>query len=137
MKVRFTPIFLATMGLLLSTSLSFATEGDADTPHENIGKAIANPQNARKDPDAKPKAVVRIKVVDLNNATRNELKKLPGIGDAEADKIIAGRPFDSKASLVTRDIISFEAYDQLRRRIIVLPFRKETDKTAPRSAPKK
>jgi len=37
-------------------------------------------------------------------ANREQLKTLPGIGDAEAGRIIAGRPYDSKADLVGRKV---------------------------------
>lgn len=52
--------------------------------------------NAGKTP-AKPE-----KRVDLNNATLAELKTLPMVGDAEAKKIIANRPYKSKGELVTK-----------------------------------
>jgi DNA uptake protein ComE-like DNA-binding protein len=33
--------------------------------------------------------------LDINSATRQQLKTLPGIGDREAQRIIAGRPWHS------------------------------------------
>jgi DNA uptake protein ComE-like DNA-binding protein len=42
------------------------------------------------------------KKVDLNNATLAELKTLPTVGDADAKKIIANRPYKSKGELVTK-----------------------------------
>ena len=43
--------------------------------------------------------------------------KLPGFYAAIADKIIAGRPYNSKARLVANNIISMEVYDGLRTQI--------------------
>jgi DNA uptake protein ComE-like DNA-binding protein len=39
------------------------------------------------------------KKVDINNASQQELEALPGIGEATARKIIAGRPYSSVADL--------------------------------------
>ncbi|HYB42314.1 MAG TPA: helix-hairpin-helix domain-containing protein [Candidatus Methylomirabilis sp.] len=37
--------------------------------------------------------------VDINSATQAELEQLPGVGEATAKKIIAGRPYQSVADL--------------------------------------
>ena len=37
--------------------------------------------------------------IDINSASKEELSKLPGVGDATADKIIAGRPYANKSQL--------------------------------------
>lgn len=71
--------------------------------------------------EAKEKKAPRTKPVDINSASKAELKKLSGIGDAEADKIIAGRPYTSKADLATRKIIPTGVFVQIRRNIIALP----------------
>lgn len=56
--------------------------------------------------------------IDINSASRAQLKTLPGIGDAEADRIISGRPYHSKADLVERGIIPTGVYVSLKGRII-------------------
>ncbi|OGA68806.1 MAG: hypothetical protein A3F77_07885 [Betaproteobacteria bacterium RIFCSPLOWO2_12_FULL_67_28] len=58
------------------------------------------------------------KPIDINSAGKAQLKKLPGIGDAEADGIIAGRPYRSKADLATRKILPTGIYLQIKRQII-------------------
>lgn len=101
--------------LLLSGGLSIA----ADKTPAAAGdmKTIKNTGKTQKSPEAK-KAAANIKLVDINSASKTELTKLPGISEAEADQIIAGRPYLTKAHLVTRNIISAGAYESLKKRIV-------------------
>lgn len=62
--------------------------------------------------------------IDINRATREQLKTLPGIGDAEASKIIAGRPYTSKADLVGEKVLPEGLYISIRYRIIAIPVDK-------------
>jgi len=56
--------------------------------------------------------------LDLNSATRDELVKLPGIGEAIADKIIAARPFKSKNELVSKKLVSQAEYNKIASHVI-------------------
>jgi DNA uptake protein ComE-like DNA-binding protein len=56
--------------------------------------------------------------VDINRASVSSLKSLPGIGDAEAHRIVAGRPYLSKAELVTKKVLPEGPYLAIRRHII-------------------
>ena len=80
---------------------------------------------------AKAKSAPVPKLVDINSASKAELKTLPGIGDAEADKIIVGRPYGSKAWLVTHGIISRDAYEGLKTLVIA----RQKDGVPPKPAP--
>lgn len=57
--------------------------------------------------------------LDLNAATREELAKLPGLDQAMADKIIAARPFKTKADLVSKKLVSEIEYKQLMSHVMV------------------
>jgi DNA uptake protein ComE-like DNA-binding protein len=62
---------------------------------------------------SKAKRDAKVKPVDINTASKAALKKLPGITDADADKIIANRPYGSKAWLVTHNVIPEKTYHGL------------------------
>lgn len=57
------------------------------------------------------------KKVDLNNASLEELKTLPTVGDAEAKKIIANRPYKSKGELVTKAGLPEGVYHAVKHKV--------------------
>jgi DNA uptake protein ComE-like DNA-binding protein len=57
-------------------------------------------------------------LIDINTAPADQLKTLPGIGDAYAKRIIDGRPYTSKNQLVTKGIIPKATYDNIADKII-------------------
>lgn len=116
MKHYFIPVAMTAAALLLSASLSFAADNNAASPQEAASKGKAASKIVHS--NTKRKASANIKLVDINRATHEQLKKLPGVGDAEADKIIAGRPYLSKANLVTHNIIPRGTYENLKKLII-------------------
>jgi competence protein ComEA len=63
---------------------------------------------------------VPAKRVDINSASRDELKTLPGIGDAEAARIIAARPYPSKAKLVEDKVLTSQTYWALEELIVAV-----------------
>lgn len=108
---------LITAALLLSVTLSLAADNKPSAPAETKAVGVLNmTETNAKAKDAK--AAAKVKLVDINGAGKKELMTLPGIADAEADKIIAGRPYGSKAHLITRNILTRGVYEKLKALVI-------------------
>ena len=57
-------------------------------------------------------------LLDINTATTEQLKALPGIGDAYSEQIIKGRPYQQKDELVKKKILPRATYEQIKYKII-------------------
>jgi competence protein ComEA len=75
---------------------------------------------AQKASTAKPAATAATTSdkVDINTATADQLKAVPGIGDAYSKRIIDGRPYTAKNQLVSRGILPQGVYDKIKDQII-------------------
>ena len=79
---------------------------------------LLSPVQAAEQSAAPVAGAVKAELVDINAATAAQLKALPGIGDAFAAKIIAGRPYAKKDQLKTKNIIPAATYDKIQEQII-------------------
>jgi DNA uptake protein ComE-like DNA-binding protein len=63
-------------------------------------------------------AVEKSDLLDINTATAEQLKALPGIGETYSDQIIIGRPYKRKDELVQMKIIPQATYDKIKDQIV-------------------
>lgn len=117
-------LFLATdFGIAAQKKPATKGKAPAVSAAEPSAKSTVNPLIAAQS-KARSKALKaekakasKVAPVDINHASKDELKKVPGITDAYADKIIKGRPYLTKAHLVTHDIITTGLYESIKKRI--------------------
>ncbi|NTV50794.1 MAG: helix-hairpin-helix domain-containing protein [Geobacteraceae bacterium] len=128
---KVTKTVLVVVSLLLSVNLGFAAEvkkpltdltgvakSSADGVKAESKSSVTDVKENAKGKTADAKAAVKAKLVDINTATETELKAIPGVGDAYAAKIIAGRPYANKTQLKSRKVLPTNIYEQVKDTII-------------------
>jgi len=96
------------LAVVLTSTFSFAAEQ----------KSPLTKSAPEKKADVVPVKAAVEELLDINSASEEQLKKIPGVGDEYARKIIAGRPYVKKDQLKSRKITPPALYDKIRDKII-------------------
>lgn len=84
----------------------------------SLFSGMAAGQASSKASSAATAATNKAAKLDINSATVDQLKELPGIGDAFSQKIVDGRPYRTKLDLVHKKIIPQATYDKIKDMIV-------------------
>ena len=128
-------LLLLLSALVLATSLSFAQNdqtGTSTSSNQSTTTTTTTTKQARKskknaDTSAADTSSKTSGKLDLNTATKDQLMSLPGITDADAQKILDGRPYRAKNQLLSKGIISKDEYAKIKGQIVA--HRSKTAKT--------
>ena len=71
--------------------------------------------------------------IDVNNAPKETIETLPGVGPKLADEIIAGRPYKTIDELDRVKGIGPKKLAQIRPRVMILPMRADAAHDAPKT----
>ncbi|MFZ6707754.1 ComEA family DNA-binding protein [Undibacterium sp. TC9W] len=112
MKKQWQAILLATT--LTTMAIGSVSAADASKKASASAAVAATSASAA----ASAPASAKTELLDLNSATKKELATLPKIGDVRSDAIIKGRPYKGKDELLSKKILTEDAYNGIKDLVI-------------------
>jgi len=104
--------------IAILVALLFAL-GAVSVPMADAAGTTTKPPAKSDSPEAKGGAGKPMKKqLDLNSASDEDLKQLPGIGDALSKKIIDNRPYKRKDELVSKKVLPRATYEKIKDQVI-------------------
>ncbi len=135
---KLTSLFAAALVAVAGAAFAQKAETPKAAPAAPAAKAAPAPAAAAPAAPAPAKAEAKKELVDVNSATLDELKALPGVGDAYAAKIVKARGkkgFGGKDEL--KKVLPEKTYDGIKDLIIAKQAKMEEKKADKKDAAKK
>ena len=116
---RITSILALSAFALCLSIAAFAQQGSTTSGAASTsGSATTTTPPAEKPAKHMHHSAAKMAPVDINSASKEDLMKLKGVGDATADKIIAARPYKTKAELVSKSVLTKSQYSKIKAHVI-------------------
>jgi competence protein ComEA len=104
--------------LALFIALLFAAVAFGVADVSATGKDATKSSAPKSDSKAADKGDKKKALIDINTASEDELKSLPGIGDAYSKKIVDNRPYKRKDEIVRKAGVPKATYEKIKDQII-------------------
>jgi len=112
-------VLLGMLGIVLLAGCQQSQQPSPDQIRQDTAKAT---HEAVQDAKAVGQGVVdglkKSRTVNINSASPDDLKKLPGIDDARARRIIDNRPYDHADDLVKKGVVPQAEYGRISGQVV-------------------